>query len=1194
MSSGDGTKDDGQAVPKRFNLQLPAKKRHSRLSTSSEASSSTSVKRHNYDEVTLNFGKPVVASAAPPGSVPETPGGNDDDDIFRAVSFKSPIEDLPGNSRPNLVPNYSQVYQRPGQESGYSEPVDEFLNGNDDVFGKVTVVGGYSEPLDGRASNESKDAARDCDESSAENIYADIDDGNDTKEVFSRWFDEACKEIMDSEFFDREESKKPEAQGVRSTLLRTFDPLLSVEADEDESSSDEDYYEEPPPPVPASDPPSTKQRCAYENVWFGCPDADEDGICISKVPSSSSSSSTPVPSTSVPSTPPATPSVVSEPEKPEIVVSLPMGQPPRNLKALSKVSETEENIYECFELESPSSTPPVPSPEPQGKPALPNHPPPSDKTNDEGKFFTKTRFSSVRKLSSGFPRSSSELDIKKTFSSLKKRSFKLKPAAESPQRTLSEVNIQTSTDPLFNGEKWSDITAMKVKILKDRLPRLSILQAQEPPTRNLEEEIVPDRTSSVMHSGPIWMAHKRKLFQSKWCVLGNGSLSIFDRNPQQRLPTEQIPLKYFSCVTKRYQKEKQGFYCIYAEFSAKKLLSKSCYKSGYHGRTLGFQDLDTCNQWFEKIVQSLSPYLMAYSTPYPGDCMLLGVHMKTGFASEWHQQAWVEILPSSRHGGKRVLRHRILDQEWVEHDLKKVKNLTLIKDARSLRSEYAFPALLIDFIDSSLYLMPTRLKDFDVIKQTVESVAFNNGNDMNEQQVNQDGIPVIVDMCLKFVYGYGSKSEGIYRKSGVNKIIDQLLEDFRKNAWEVTLNRELYSEHDVANTVKRFLRTLSEPLLPKSLHDDFTDAAGIEFETDKISRYRELLQQLPEVNYKTLKMIVTHLRAVSASSNNLMTHTNLAALWGPTLMVVDDPNDVATLSGFLDSNLESEVCTDLLDHCNEIFEIGLEELERERMLASTLDRLQVEDNISNHGRNSGDMRLWVHIDSKASGRSVCLAVHPNMTAHEMAKAAVTSVPEGRDVEQYMLYEVVLQGQLERPIHHQENILDVTLKWGSWSEQDRMDNYLLLKKTNPFYQAALPLATPHVTAFMEAKFSLGSPHISGFKTSGFKKFKFAMSKASIVCSKDVAGVEMASWPIEDVWWYFGCERSRRPPHRLNVTFFDRQESMERTKAKPLFGNVISIEKKNDFVKWVAAMLFSEHYTDLKPPPLTTPDISSLKL
>ena len=52
-----------------------------------------------------------------------------------------------------------------------------------------------------------------------------------------------------------------------------------------------------------------------------------------------------------------------------------------------------------------------------------------------------------------------------------------------------------------------------------------------------------------------------------------------------------------------------------------------------------------------------------------------------------------------------------------------------------------------------------------------------------------------------------------------------------------------------------------------------------------------------------------------------------------------------------------------------------------------------------------------------------------------------------------LHEAILGGALQRPIHYSELVLDVTLKWGNWGEEDRRDNYLLLKR-NILYEEAI--------------------------------------------------------------------------------------------------------------------------------------------
>ena len=144
-------------------------------------------------------------------------------------------------------------------------------------------------------------------------------------------------------------------------------------------------------------------------------------------------------------------------------------------------------------------------------------------------------------------------------------------------------------------------------------------------------------------------------------------------------------------------------------------------------------------------------------------------------------------------------------------------------------------------------------KECTTWKTHLEEVAFNNSNVLKEQQVTHEDIPVIVDKCVKFVYSHGVMTEGIYRLAGGNTKINRLLTAFRSNAWAVQISREEYSEHDVANVLKRFIRQLSEPLITEQLKEGFLQAAAIQGEEKRLDTYRSLLNKLPDVNYKTLR-----------------------------------------------------------------------------------------------------------------------------------------------------------------------------------------------------------------------------------------------------------------------------------------------------------------------------------------------------
>ena len=103
------------------------------------------------------------------------------------------------------------------------------------------------------------------------------------------------------------------------------------------------------------------------------------------------------------------------------------------------------------------------------------------------------------------------------------------------------------------------------------------------------------------------------------------------------------------------------------------------------------------------------------------------------------------------------------------------------------------------------------------------------------------------------------------------------------------------------------------------------------------------------------------------------------------------------------------------------------------------------------------------------------------------------------LEAMFIHEVVMGGSLERPLHHSERLLDVTLRWGSWDEADRHDNYLLLKH-NLFYSEALPCALPPLSVAAEVMFS-GNSAIKA--KSKFSSMLFSVSNANITCFKVIS-------------------------------------------------------------------------------------------
>jgi len=139
-------------------------------------------------------------------------------------------------------------------------------------------------------------------------------------------------------------------------------------------------------------------------------------------------------------------------------------------------------------------------------------------------------------------------------------------------------------------------------------------------------------------------------------------------------------------------------------------------------------------------------------------------------------------------------------------------------------------------------------------------------SELKDQYLTTDHIPVAIDKCIKFISTYdGLTTRGIYRVPGQMSIVKPLYDMLKsvncdKSVLELQLRPEDgYTVHDVVSAMKMYLQSfdecvLTEKLLPRWMNNNNTN--------DRDSRLRamkQLLSDLPTVNYCTLKYLIGHL-----------------------------------------------------------------------------------------------------------------------------------------------------------------------------------------------------------------------------------------------------------------------------------------------------------------------------------------------
>ncbi|KAI4502852.1 hypothetical protein M0802_001896 [Mischocyttarus mexicanus] len=484
------------------------------------------------------------------------------------------------------------------------------------------------------------------------------------------------------------------------------------------------------------------------------------------------------------------------------------------------------------------------------------------------------------------------------------------------------------------------------------------------------------------------------------------------------------------------------------------------------------------------------------------------------------------------------------------------------------------PVVVVDAGGSgALHIAAPGIKEAPAWRHALYQAATDCGPALHQQQITQDNVPVILDKCINFISTHGIMSEGIYRRSGSSSAVIRLLEAFRRDAWAIQITRGSYSEHDVATVLRRFLRDLPESLFPASIHGSLCRNSELTNEDERIKAYRNLLAKLDSITSATIRRILAHLHYLSQqSSRNLMTVENLSAIWGPTLMHAGE-------NSAEDWNKEeTKVISDLIHLFPKLYQLSHEDLAKEAKILEVLEKHHVSNN-GLRGAPSGDLKIWIYLISR-EGECVNVTIGAQKTAFDVCREL--SEKANLPAHELCLEEYALSGALKRPLHHNERILETVARWGYWDPDDRKDNILILKKDR-LYKDIVPLVKPPMTISGELKFA-------DVKSKNFKNYLFEFSQAKLYCYKDkVCSTKLHEWKIEDVIWYLGHEPKRNPQMGWTITFILRNKKPTRCKENPFFGNILAGTSKDEQYKWLAAMLFGEFQTNLRPSAINLMDI-----
>ncbi|XP_034034637.1 oligophrenin-1-like [Thalassophryne amazonica] len=186
-----------------------------------------------------------------------------------------------------------------------------------------------------------------------------------------------------------------------------------------------------------------------------------------------------------------------------------------------------------------------------------------------------------------------------------------------------------------------------------------------------------------------------------------------------------------------------------------------------------------------------------------------------------------------------------------------------------------------------------------------------------EMELNEIGFK-FVRKCINLVETKALTQEGVYRTVGSNIQVKKLLNAFfdPTNPGDVDFNSTDWEDKTITSALKFYLRSLSEPLMTYGLHRDLMAAAKSDSLDFRLSEIHSLTYKLPEKNREMLEMLIKHLVNVCGhSKENLMWPSNMAVIFGPTLMRAKEE----TVAAMLDIKFQNIVVEILIEDYKKIF-----------------------------------------------------------------------------------------------------------------------------------------------------------------------------------------------------------------------------------------------------------------------------------
>ncbi|XP_022056188.1 arf-GAP with Rho-GAP domain, ANK repeat and PH domain-containing protein 2 [Acanthochromis polyacanthus] len=492
--------------------------------------------------------------------------------------------------------------------------------------------------------------------------------------------------------------------------------------------------------------------------------------------------------------------------------------------------------------------------------------------------------------------------------------------------------------------------------------------------------------------------------------------------------------------------------------------------------------------------------------------------------------------------------------EEGEEEVLQLKQLQELTVSTHTEGEDKIQVLLMVECGRTVYIHGFSKMDFTLWHSAITLAAGTDGKALSDQQLTKNGVPIIVDSCIAFVTQYGLCQEGVYQRPGDPGRVSLLLEDFTRDARNVKLREKEHQLEDVTDTLKSFLSQAEDALLTKELYPYWVSALDEKDEGQRVKKYSAFIASLPKINRSTLDALLQHLYRIQQCSHlNRMPSEKLASVFSSCLFQTQGQTPQ-----------EISVVHDLISNYVTLFSVNEEQVQQMERENSFITRWN--DKKDTTFSPAGDLIFEVYLEKKEPEKCCLIKVSPSMRPSELAETALSmrNVTFNAD-DFWTTFEVIENGELERPLHHSEKILEQVLEWSSLDCPSSA--FLVIKK---FADAKRVADGKDQGQFIKSgylKFSDGSCKLlSGHK---FQDKYVVLRAEKLLLYRDIKSAKAEkSIQLKCVKCYLGLKKKLKPPTNWGFTVYTDKQQWH-----------FCCDKRETQVSWVTGIIRMTYGSDL---------------